>query len=115
MAHEQAVRQGTSVTIEIRVSGEEPPDNVTRHYRIARRANGPSLVEVDDPQIQSEVAGSDTVYSVPLTVAQTSGLGAGSYYHELYEVSNGVRNVLFPIPGHPAPLSVLRALVLLHD
>jgi hypothetical protein len=113
--HKQAARRGTSVVLQITVPGT-PPGSAENFYRVARNANGPTLVSVDDAAISVEIVGTDRVYSVPLSVEDTLSLPTGPLYHELYEVANGTRNVLLPRPGHENTdrLVVVEALIAIH-
>jgi hypothetical protein len=92
-----SIHRGASYIRQITIAGEAQPENVTTHYRIARNAGAETpLVEVDDTDITVEEESTDVlVYSFELTHAATRGLPLGRVYEELYEVENGVRNVLY--------------------
>jgi hypothetical protein len=87
------LHRGASYTLRIEVTGEEKPAGVTAHFRIARSAQDPALVEVNASDITLEE--DPIVYVVPISAEQTKSLKAGRvYYRELYELNNGVRNVI---------------------
>lgn len=89
---EQTIWQGESVTLRFQVTGEDRPSNVTPHARIAHKPGEDAIVKVEGSAITTD--GDD--YLVDLTPEQTKKLPTGSVYVELYEVSNGVRAVIYP-------------------
>lgn len=102
------VERGSTKTIRIVVTGETQPIGVENFYRVARGALGVPLLEVEDADITMVEAPSGTyTYTIELTAAQTKALPAGVLFHELYEVSDSVRNSLMRAEDLPVADSQL--------